>query len=199
MLSAALLFVILLVVGAAYAMNAWNRAIFDSLQDRDTAAVARLSILYFAILAVSVLFGIAQVHFRMAIHRRWRAWLNDQLVDRWLSNGRYYQLNLVKGDHANPEYRIADDLRIATESPVDFVSGVTHALLSAATFMVVLWTVGGALDVTFAGIDFISPAFSYLPPSPTPYSRAAPWSWSVAGSCGHRRTRTRVRPNTATS
>jgi hypothetical protein len=34
MLSAALLLVILLAVGAAYAMNAWNRAIFDSLQER---------------------------------------------------------------------------------------------------------------------------------------------------------------------
>jgi vitamin B12/bleomycin/antimicrobial peptide transport system ATP-binding/permease protein len=43
MLSAALLLVILLVVGAAYAMNAWNRAIIDSLQDRDTAAIAHLS------------------------------------------------------------------------------------------------------------------------------------------------------------
>ena len=31
-LSASLLLVVLLVVGAAYAMNAWNRAIFDALQ-----------------------------------------------------------------------------------------------------------------------------------------------------------------------
>jgi putative ATP-binding cassette transporter len=95
----------------------------------------------------------------MAIQRRWRAWLNDQLVDRWLSNGRYHQLNLVKGDHANPEYRIADDVRIATESPVDFVTGVTHALLSAATFIVVLWTVGGALDVSVAGLQLHIPGF----------------------------------------
>jgi putative ATP-binding cassette transporter len=159
MLSAALLLVILLVVGAAYAMNAWNRAIFDALQTRDAPAVAQLSLLYFVILAFSVLLGITQVHFRMAIQRRWRPWLNDQLVDRWLSNGRYYQLNLVKGDHANPEYRIADDVRIATESPVDFVTGVTHALLSAATFIVVLWTIGGALDVTVAGLQLHIPGF----------------------------------------
>ena len=162
MLSAALLLVILLVVGAAYAMNAWNRAIFDALQTRDAPAVAQLSLLYFVILVFSVLLGITQVHFRMAIQRRWRAWLNDQLVDRWLSNGRYYQLNLVKGDHANPEYRIADDVRIATESPVDFVSGVTHALLSAATFIVVLWTIGGALDVSVAGIQLHVPGFLVL-------------------------------------
>ena len=72
--------------------------------------------------------------------------MTDILVDRWLKSGRYYQLNLVSGDHKNPEYRIADDVRIATESPVDFVSGVTSAFLSAATFIVVLWTIGGALE-----------------------------------------------------
>jgi putative ATP-binding cassette transporter len=158
-LSAALLLVIVLVVGAAYAMNAWNRAIFDGLQNRDAATVGWLSIVYFVILAASVLLAVVQAHFRMALQRRWRAWLNDHLIDRWLINGRYYQLNLVAGDHANPEYRIADDVRIATESPVDFVSGVTHALLSAVTFIAVLWTIGGALDVSVAGVQLHIPGF----------------------------------------
>ncbi len=85
--------------------------------------------------------------------------LSSRLVDRWLHGGRYYQLNLVRGSHANPEQRIAEDLRIATESPVDFVSGVTQAFLSAATFVVVLWTIGGALDITIAGVALHIPGF----------------------------------------
>ncbi|TMJ63913.1 MAG: ABC transporter ATP-binding protein/permease, partial [Alphaproteobacteria bacterium] len=72
---------------------------------------------------------------------------------------RYYQLNLVGGDHQNPEYRIAEDLRIATDSPVDFAAGVTSAFLSAATFIVVLWTIGGALTVTVAGSSISIPGF----------------------------------------
>jgi hypothetical protein len=103
-------------------MNLWNRAIFDGLQNQDANAVARLSLIYFFLLAVSVGFGVGQTYVRMALQRRWLAWLNDSLADRWISNGRYYQLNLVRGDHANPEYRIADDVRIATESPIDFVA-----------------------------------------------------------------------------
>ena len=95
----------------------------------------------------------------MALQRRWRAWLSDNLVDRWISHGRYYQLNLVRGDHANPEYRIADDVRIATESPVDFVSGITHAFLSAITFIAVLWTIGGALDLNLGGMQLHVPGF----------------------------------------
>ena len=116
-LSGGLLLVIILLVGAAYAMNLWNRAIFDGLQTKDAPLVARLSALYFLLLAISVGLSIVQTHLRMALQRRWRAWLNDRLVDRWISQGRYYQLNLVRGDHANPEYRIADDVRIATDLP----------------------------------------------------------------------------------
>jgi putative ATP-binding cassette transporter len=140
-------------------MNVWNRAIFDGLQRRDTAAVAWLSMLYFGILVVSVAISAVQVYVRMTLQRRWRAWLANRMVDRWVNNGRYYQLNLIAGDHANPEYRIADDVRIATEAPVDFVSGITQALLSAATFIVVLWTIGGALDVSIGGFQLHVPGF----------------------------------------
>ena len=115
--------------------------------------------IYFVLLAVSAGLSAGQTYLRMALQRRWRAWLNDNLVDRWISHGRYYQLNLVRGDHANPEYRIADDVRIATESPVDFVSGITHAFLSAMTFIVVLWTIGGALDLNLGGIQLHIPGF----------------------------------------
>jgi putative ATP-binding cassette transporter len=158
-LSGGLLLVIVLLVGAAYAMNLWNRAIFDALQNKDAAAVASLSAIYFVLLAVSVGLSAGQTYLRMFLQRRWRAWLNDHLVESWLSNGRYYQLNLVRGDHANPEYRIADDVRIATESPVDFVSGITHALLSALTFIAVLWSIGGALDLKIGGFQLHVPGF----------------------------------------
>ncbi len=46
---------------------------------------------------------------------------------------------LVGGDHENPEYRIAEDLRVVTDAPVDFAAGVTPAFLSSATtFIIVL-------------------------------------------------------------
>ena len=159
LLSAALLAIILLNLAASYAMNLWNRSIFDALEKKDAATVLHLSLIYFGILAVSVCFSVAQVYTRMTIQRRWRKWLTDSLMFRWLKSGRYYQLNLVSGNHQNPEYRIADDVRIATESPVDFVSGVTQAFLSAATFIVVLWTIGGALSFSLSGMDFHIPGF----------------------------------------
>jgi putative ATP-binding cassette transporter len=142
-----------------YAINRWNREIFDGLQNHDSSAVLLLSLIYFPILAASVASTVIQVYVRMTLQRRWRAWLNDRLVDRWLANGRYYLLNLVSGDHKNPEFRIAEDVRIATESPVEFVTGVITAFLSAVTFVVVLWTIGGTLDLFVGGIHIAIPGF----------------------------------------
>ena len=136
-----------------YGINVWNRKIFDAIEKRDSATVLWLSAVFFPLAFASVALGVAQVFARMGIQRRWRAWLTDNVVSRWLNNGRYYQLNLVGGDHKNPEYRIAEDLRIATDAPVDFVAGVTSAFLSAATFIVVLWTIGGALTVSLGRHD----------------------------------------------
>ena len=159
LLSGMLLVIILLNLAAAYAMNQWNRSIFDALEKKEASTVLSLSMVYVVILVISVGFAIVHVYARMTLQRRWRRWLTDILVDRWLKSGRYYQLNLVSGDHKNPEYRIADDVRIATESPVDFVSGVTSAFLSAATFIVVLWTIGGALSISVGGTELYIPGF----------------------------------------
>src|ERR1700692_1143855 len=158
-LSIGLLILIVTNVGFQYGINVWNRAIFDAIEKHDSATVFYLSAVFFPLAIGSVVLGVAQVFARMGIPRRWRAWLTNSVVSRWLTNGRYYQLNLVSGDHQNPEYRIAEDLRIATDSPVDFAAGVGSAFLSATTFIVVLWTIGGALTVTLAGSTVTIPGF----------------------------------------
>jgi vitamin B12/bleomycin/antimicrobial peptide transport system ATP-binding/permease protein len=154
-----LLVMIVANVAVQYGINVWNRAIFDAIEKRAADTVFHLSALFFPLAIGSIALGVAQVYARMAIQRRWRAWLTSSVITRWLGNGRYYQLNLVSGDHKNPEYRIAEDLRIATDSPVDFMAGVTSALLSAATFIVVLWTIGGALTIHLGGKLVTIPGF----------------------------------------
>lgn len=156
---------LILIVGTVafqYGINVWNRSIFDAIEKRDSATVFHLTAIFFPLAIGSVILAVAQVYARMAIQRRWRAWLTNSIITRWLASGRYYQLNLVSGDHKNPEYRIAEDLRIATDSPVDFVAGVTSALLSAATFIVVLWTIGGALTLRLGGTELTIPGFLVL-------------------------------------
>ena len=158
-LSGGLLALIVIQIAFQYGINVWNRAIFDAIEKKDAGQVFHLTALFFPLAVGSVLFGVAQVFARMTIQRRWRAWLTNSVVSRWLTSGRYYQLNLVGGDHENPEYRIAEDLRVATDAPVDFAAGVTQAFLSATTFIIVLWTIGGALTLSVAGSTITIPGF----------------------------------------
>jgi vitamin B12/bleomycin/antimicrobial peptide transport system ATP-binding/permease protein len=81
----------------------------------------------------------------------------------------------VHGDHQNPEYRIADDVRLATESPVDFIAGITTAVLSAVTFIAVLWTIGGALSFSVGGVSVTIRGSWSSRPCFMRCSRAARW------------------------
>lgn len=154
-----LLVLICVNVGFQYGINVWNRAFFDAIEQRNVHTVYMLSAIFLPLVAGSASLVVAQVYLRMTIQRRWRSWLTTSIIGRWLASGRYYQLNLVKGDHTNPEARISEDLRIATESPVDFIAGVLNAFLSASTFIVVLWTIGGALTLPLDGESITIPGF----------------------------------------
>jgi putative ATP-binding cassette transporter len=158
-LSCSLVALVLVNLGTQYGINLWNRAIFDALEKRDSGTVLYLSAVFFPLAIASVVFGVTNVWARMSTQRRWRAWVSDTVISRWLKNGRYYQLNLVSGDHQNPEGRLTDDLRVSTDAPVDFVVGVLQAALSAVTFIIVLWTIGGELTVTVGGAAITVPGF----------------------------------------
>jgi putative ATP-binding cassette transporter len=158
-LTGTILLLILFTLATSYGMNVWNREIFDALEKRDPSRALFIALIYFPLLAASVCVAVAQIYAKMTMQRRWRAWLTHHLLDRWLRNGRYYQLHLVTGDHRNPEYRIADDVRLATESPVDFAVGLTTAVLSAMMFIAVLWTIGGSLSVQVGDFTITIPGF----------------------------------------
>jgi vitamin B12/bleomycin/antimicrobial peptide transport system ATP-binding/permease protein len=142
-----------------YGLNVWNRKFFDALQNRDTATALYQGLIFPVLAAASVVMGVLAVYLRMRTQRTWRWWMTHKTVDYWLANGRYFQLNLIRGDHGNPEYRIAEDLRIATDAPVDFAAGLLQALLSAITFIAVLWTIGGSLTIPLGGSDITIPGF----------------------------------------
>jgi putative ATP-binding cassette transporter len=158
-LTAGLLAIILATLFFQYQMNLWNRSLFDALEQKNSAEVLRQALIYGPLLVGSVFFAVANVYVKMTMQRLWREWLSNDVLDRWLHDGRYYHLNLVEGDHDNPESRITDDIRYATEAPVDIVAGILAAFLSAVTFIFVLWSVGGALDFELGGTQFHIPGF----------------------------------------
>jgi putative ATP-binding cassette transporter len=159
LMTSALVVLIVLQLIASYRINVWNREIFDALEKKDGAAVVYQAWLFIPLAIFSIAVAIMVVWARMRIQRRWRAWMTEHVGDRWLNDGRYYQLNLVAGEHKNPEHRLTEDMRIATEAPVDLAAGILTAFLTSATFIGVLWFVGGSLEVDWGGSKVNIPGY----------------------------------------
>jgi vitamin B12/bleomycin/antimicrobial peptide transport system ATP-binding/permease protein len=146
-------------LGVQYRLNLWHRAMFDALDTRDGGAVLRQTLTFFPLIAVAVGIAAGATWAKMTLQRRWRAWLNGHVLDQWLTTGRYYQLNLVPGDHSNPEHRVGEDLRLSVDAPVEFSIGIFSAVSSAIVFIGVLWSIGGELAIPIAGATFRIPGF----------------------------------------
>jgi putative ATP-binding cassette transporter len=149
-------------IAVQYRVNFWTRDIFDAVEQRNAPGLRHQALLLLPLTLATVALAVAAVYGRMSMQREWRAWLVNRLIGRWVKRGRAHSLNLISGDHQVPEGRITDDARIATDAPVDFVVGLFNACVSAATFIGILWVVGGALDVTVGTQTLHLPGFLVL-------------------------------------
>ena len=105
--------------------------------------------LFFILAFVAALVAVLQLIFRMKLQILWRQWLTRHLVATWLSEQRFYRLNIAAPDLDAPEFRIAEDAKVATEPVVDFGYGIANAVLTAVVFFGVLWSASGS--ATFFG------------------------------------------------
>jgi putative ATP-binding cassette transporter len=142
-----------------YRLNLWNRDFFNALEFRNGAEIWHQTHLLVLFATISIGLAVTAVWGRMTFQRSWRAWVSRHLVAAWLGDERYRRIDLWNGEHQNAEYRIAEDARLATDAPIDLVIGLLASVLTAGTFVVVLWNVGGALDIALPGIVVTIPGY----------------------------------------
>lgn len=128
-------------------LNQWNRWFFDALERKQGDTLLLASGLLLLLIIAGAAFAVAMVKFKMTLQLSWRQWLTGELLGRWLSDQRYYRLEIANDEAISPEYRIADDVRLATEPVVDFAIGFINAALAALTFVSILFVVGGSITV----------------------------------------------------
>jgi putative ATP-binding cassette transporter len=142
-----------------YRLNFWSRDFFNALAQKDSADLWRQALQLLPIAAVSLILAVVSVWGRMTMQRKWREWLSNRLYDYWLEKDHSIQLTFVPGEHQAPEYRIAEDARVATDLPVDLVLGLCASFLTAITFIGVLWSVGGDLALVAFGGELHVPGY----------------------------------------
>ncbi len=142
--------------------NRWNKWIFDALEKRDGAAFwQHMAILPFLIFCTAGI-GVCIVLSRETLQTRWRAWITRRMLELWLTGNRFQRLKASGREPANPEYRIADDVRMTIEPLTDLVIGLFSALVSAIVFISILWSVGGGFSLNIGGVVIYIPAYFVL-------------------------------------
>lgn len=138
-------------------INEWNGWFFDTLAKKEIGKLGHITLAFIGLAIAAIALGALGVLCRMLLQVRWRQWLTSELLDLWLSDNRFMRLLSIGGDGNNPEYRIAEDVRLSTEPVTDFVTGLVAALLTSATFLGLLWSLGG--DVVIPGTSINVPGF----------------------------------------
>lgn len=107
--------------------------------------------------------AITTTHFR--VKRRlqidWRNWLTSRLVGQWMIDGRHHLITHVQEvAHDNPDGRIAEDIRLSTETAIDLCHSLIYCVLLLGSFTTILWTLSGVVTLSLGHLEI--PIYGYL-------------------------------------
>ena len=158
-LTVVLILIVLLQLLVQYLLNYWNRHFFDALERRDASALWTQAALFVPLAVASILLAATSVWGRMTAQRKWRECVTRQVIEYWLANDNFRRIDPLASESANPEYRISEDVRIATDAPIDLMLAFLASILTAVVFLSVLWNVGGSLDLVAFGRSWTIPGY----------------------------------------
>ncbi len=137
-----MLILLILLIIALVATTAFNsfigRYLVDSLiQDRNYSEFIDNLLLNIAgLILVTLLFGFSNF-VRKQIALDWYKWLNQKILDQYLSNRAYYQINF-RADVDNPDQRISQEIEPITTNALNFSATFLEKILEMATFLTII-------------------------------------------------------------
>lgn len=134
--------------------NSWSRLFYDSLQQRDVNAFWHQIFRFSWLAAIFIVMAVYKFYLTQLLELRWRAWLTEHYLTRWLAHKTFYRMELARygGQELsaadNPDQRIQEDLNLFTTYTVDLSMGVLNAVVSLVSFVGILWAISGPLAFT---------------------------------------------------
>ncbi|MGJ5021105.1 ABC transporter ATP-binding protein/permease [Bradyrhizobium oligotrophicum] len=158
-LLAAVIAIELSLVAIQVLVNQWQNRFFNALQQYDwNSFIWEIGV--FAVLAtIFIILAVYQLYLNQWLQIRWRRWMTDVYLRRWLDNATHYRMQL-KGDIAdNPDQRIADDVQLFVDKTLNITIGLLSSVVSLASFMVVLWGLSTDAPLQLFGTNIAIPGY----------------------------------------
>lgn len=164
-LLAAVVAIELSIVGINVLLNWWNNTFYNALQDRDwDAFVYQLG--YFCILATAFIFlAVYQLYLNQWLQIRWRRWLTQTYLEKWLAGPNHYRMQLLGDAADNPDQRIAEDVREFIDAGASGIGilpiglSLLNATVTLASFAVILWNLSATAPLHVFGISLGIPGY----------------------------------------
>lgn len=142
--------VIALSLGSVYItvlFNLWYALFYNALQDRNFAAFSYQILRFSVLAALYIVAGVYRVYLRQMLQIRWRNWLTNRYVARWLQNDAYYHMQLLNGATDNPDQRIQEDINTFAGQTLILGLGLLDSAVTLASFAAILWGLSGTLEI----------------------------------------------------
>lgn len=154
-LFAAVLAMNLAQVGIDVRLTYWRNDFYNALQNYDESAFFTQFALFAGLAGVYILLAVYQIYLQQMLEIRWRRWMTEVFLKRWLGNQAYYRLQLGGDGTDNPDQRITEDLRDFPSQSLNLTLGLLTSIVQAASFSVVLWGLSGPLSISLGALGAI--------------------------------------------
>lgn len=125
------------------ALNIWTEQFFDAFGTKSMSGFLVLAATFALVLIANLVVTVSHLRMRRSLQITWRQWLTRRLAGEWMASGRHYRMTYLEGDHDNPDGRISEDIRIATEVAVDLGHSLLYCIMLLASFVHILWLLSG--------------------------------------------------------
>jgi len=131
------------IVGMDVGFNYWYNFFYDALQDYDKRGALDLLVIFTFLAAVYIILAVYRYYLQLYLSLRWRRWLTEQFLDRWLQKKSYYYLENFDEKTDNPDQRIQEDIGALVTTSLDLAVGLISSITTFFAFIYILWTLSG--------------------------------------------------------
>ena len=137
----------LMVVWLEVQFNYWNREFYNTFESRDQAEFFRQLGMFALLALIWIITAVYRLYFLQMLQIEWRTWLTDRFLADWMKDQAHYRMQLLDRGTDNPDQRIAEDLRLCVDYTSDLALGLLSAVVTLISFVVILWTLSGPLEL----------------------------------------------------
>lgn len=149
LLSALLLFSIM-VSGLNVVISFTIRFIETALVDKDESTFWLFLWVYGGVFVIGTAIVVIYSYCQKLLGVYWREWLTQNILQRYLANRAYYQINAQK-QIDNPDQRIAEDIQSFTGTSLTLLLSILDSVITLVSFVGVLWAISSSLSLVLVG------------------------------------------------